>query len=561
MSSRKRRRIEPRSAGEMLSQFTDLDGVPVGVPPVPAPDEPSGRRGLRRRVNRPSAPRQGHREAGRGWSAVDASRRVPVYRATTAEIGGLFPLLASNGVPAVGARLGYDVQSGGAFYVHPTEWVLRGIVTNPNLVVFGEPGRGKSSTVVAMMLRMMLFGVRSLISGDVKGEYTPLLRALGITPISLGRGSPNRLNALDLGPIRTRWPGWSTDQQREELTGILARWTRLLTALAEAQGYSPTVTDELVISKVLARLVGAEHGNSVLRPITVPQVVAQLADPDDDLWQVTRFADHRQFLDHTRQITDALSNLVVGPLAGLFDEPTNFDLDWDAPVQSMDLSLLRPRGDQAIAVALTCLGSWSSMITDLQDDGDVRLVVRDEVWRQMRLGLRAIQAVDSDLRLSRAERKIQMLVLHKPSDLLSVGAAGSQEVSIAKDLLALCSSRILLGQSTRVGDDLAEELGLSEREQAVITGWAMEGPGRALWKLENSPGMKIQTVLSATERALFDTNAGLRAAPAADPLDHGRAEQRPCLVAVPDTTTRAAGDDDGAGDATSARRNGASAFR
>jgi hypothetical protein len=548
--SRKPNRREPRSAGELLSQFTDLAGVPVGAPPGPVAadtDEPTGGR----RVNRPTAPRQGHREPGRGWAGVDATRRVPVYRATTAEIGGLFPLLASNGVPAVGARLGYDVQSGGAFYVHPTEWVLRGIVTNPNLVVFGEPGRGKSSTVVAMVLRMMMFGVRSLISGDVKGEYTPLLRALGITPIALGRGSPNRLNALDLGPIRTRWAGWSTDRQREELTGLLARWTRLLTALAEAQGYSPSVTDELVISSVLTRLVGAEHGNTELRPITVPQVVDQLANPSDDLWKITRFAGRRQFIDHTRQITDALSNLVVGPLAGLFDEPTNFDLDWDAPVQSMDLSLLRPRGDQAIAVALTCLGSWSSMITDLQDDGDVRIVVRDEVWRQMRLGLRAVQAVDSDLRLSRAERKVQLLVMHKPSDLLSVGAAGSQEVSIAKDLLALCSSRILLGQSTRVGDELADELGLSEREQAVITDWAMEGPGRALWKLENSPGMKIQTVLSATERDIFDTNAGLRAGPAAEP---GPTTRRPPPVAVPDPSARAIVE-------TASSHNGAAAHR
>jgi hypothetical protein len=37
--------------------------------------------------------------------------------------------------------------------------------------------------------------------------------------------------------------------------------------------------------------------------------------------------------DHTRSITDALANLVCGPLAGLFDEPTNFDLDFDAPIQ------------------------------------------------------------------------------------------------------------------------------------------------------------------------------------------------------------------------------------
>lgn len=491
-----------RGAAELLTTF----GARLPEPPtlLPTADEPRGR------LNRPRAPRRGHTAVGRGWAPVEAAARVPVYQATTTDVGGLFPLLAANGVPAVGARMGYDTLSGGAFYCHPVEWLLRGLATNPNLVLFGEPGRGKSSTVVAFCLRMMLFGIKTLISGDVKGEYTPLLRALDVTPIALGRSSTARLNALDLGPLASRWFSWGVARQREELAGVLGRWVKLLAALAETQGYSATVTDEAVLAAVLRQLVGAGDGYTALKPITVPDVTRELSDPPDELWREVRYAGRREFLDHTRQITDALTNLVVGPLAGLFDEPTNFELDFDAPIQSMDLSLLRSRGDQAVAVALTCLGSWSSLITDLQDDGEVRIVVRDEVWRQMRLGLRAVQAVDSDLRLSRAERKIQLLVMHKPSDLLSVGAAGSQEVAIAKDLLALCSTRILLGQSTRVADELATDLALSEREHEVTTGWAMERRGRALWKIENNPGYKVQTVLSATEQEIFDTNAQLR---------------------------------------------------
>jgi hypothetical protein len=509
-----------RSAADLLLG-TDI----TGPGPAPGPSVATGPPDARSpgpavpdtRINRPAASRRGVAAPGRGWAAVPAAGRAPVFQATTSEIGGLFPLLAANGVPAVGARMGYDTLSGSAFYCHPVEWLLRGLATNPNMVLFGEPGRGKSSTVVAFLLRMMLFGIKALISGDVKGEYTPLLRALGVTPIALGRGSPARLNVLDLGPLAARWDGWSVARQREELAGVLGRWTTLLAALAETQGYRPTVTDELVLATVLRRLVGVDDGITRLRPVTVPAVTAQLAAPDDELCRAARFVGRREFLDHTRLITDALSNLVVGPLAGLFDEPTNFTLDWDAPIQSMDLSLLRSRGDQAIAVALTCLGSWSSMTTDLQPDGEIRIVVRDEAWRQMRLGLRAIHAVDSDLRLSRAERKIQLLVLHKPSDLLSVGAAGSQEVAIAKDLLALCSTRILLGQSTRVADELATELALTRQEHEVTNGWAMERRGRALWKIENSPGFKVQTVLSPTEQRIFDTNAQLRGDPRAAP--------------------------------------------
>jgi hypothetical protein len=65
-----------------------------------------------------------------------------------------------------------------------------------------------------------------------------------------------------------------------------------------------------------------------------------------------------------------------------------------------------------------------------------------------------------------------------------------------------------------VADELAEDFALSDKEQDVVSGWAMERPGRALWKIENRPGSKVQTVLSPTELAIFDTNSGLRRRPA-----------------------------------------------
>lgn len=509
-------RHRERNAAELLKTFG-------ATPHLDAPvAEPAPRR--RERINRAVAPPRGHPKPGQGWSPVRAP--LPVYQAGTHEIGGLFPLLAASPLPAVGARIGYDLVSGGAFYCHPVEWVLsRGYATNPNIALFGEPGRGKSSTVVAFLLRMVNFGVRTLISGDVKGEYTPVVRALGVTPIALGGGSQARVNALDLGPLTAHWDSWTTARQRVELDGVLGRWGQLLAALAESQGYAPTVTDEAAIAAVLHRLVGATDGASRLRPITIPDVHRQLADPHEQLWRDLRYADRRQFLDHLRAITDALANLVSGPLAGLFDAPTNVTLDWNAPVQSMDLSRLRSRGDTAIAIALTCLGAWSSLATDLRSDGQIRIVVRDEIWRQLRLGRRAVAAIDAELRLSRLEQTIQILVLHKLSDLLSVGASGSQAVAIAKDLIALCSTRVLFGQSTRVADELAAALGLTGPEQQRLTGAVNERRGRALWKTENHPAHLVQTVLSSFEKRLFDTNAQLRRPPATgrtrDGEEHG----------------------------------------
>ena len=71
-------------------------------------------------------------------------------------------------------------------------------------MLFGKPGTGKSTTVKAILFRSMRFGVRTLVAGDVKDEYEPLCRAVGVEPFSLGVGLPARINPLDPGPLAHR---------------------------------------------------------------------------------------------------------------------------------------------------------------------------------------------------------------------------------------------------------------------------------------------------------------------------------------------------------------------
>jgi hypothetical protein len=79
--------------------------------------------------------------------------------------------------------------------------------------------------------------------------------------------------------------------------------------------------------------------------------------------------------------------------------------------------------------------------------GDLRINVRDEVWKADAPRPEAVKSFDEDLRLSRGVAgDIQWANAHKPSDLLSVGDAGSQAVAIAKDLLHLADIKILHGQ-------------------------------------------------------------------------------------------------------------------
>src|SRR6185503_12424293 len=104
----------------------------------------------------------------------------------------------------------------------------------------GKPGTSKSTTVKAILFRLMLFGVRTLIAGDVKDEYEKLARAVGVEPFALGVGMPARINPLDLGPLGAGWDSLSDTERAERARVIFGRWLVLLKALVGAQGVPTT---------------------------------------------------------------------------------------------------------------------------------------------------------------------------------------------------------------------------------------------------------------------------------------------------------------------------------
>lgn len=248
-----------------------------------------------------------------------------------------------------------------------------------------------------------------------------------------------------------------------------------------------------------------------MRETTIPELWHLLDNPSKDLIAQCRYSNQRHFLDATRLLRDALGQLVSGALAGLFDDHTTVDVDWRAPIQSLSLSRLDPLGDEAVGIALTCLNSWGRGMREIAPAGDLRVVVRDESWKQLRLGPEAVKSFDADLRLSRRDGDIQFAVAHKPSDLLSAGDTGSQAVAIAKDLLHLADIKILHGQDLAVANELETLLGLGPIARDLVTGWAMQGKGRALWSVGEQT-YKVQTVLHPTERRLTYTNDAIEGA-------------------------------------------------
>jgi len=304
------------------------------------------------------------------------------------------------------------------------------------------------------------------------------------------------------------WSALSRQEAQSRAAMVFPRWLTLIQGLVGSQHVAFGPSEAAVIGQVLRELTGYTTGASRMRAITIPQVWGCPQNPSPALVTECRFADRQHCLDQTRPLRDALGSLVLGPLAGLFDDVTTVRVDWRAPIQSLSLSRVSGLGDEAVGVALTCLNSWGRAITQVGEPGDRRIVIRDESWKQMRLGLDAVKSLDADLRLSRSDGCIQVLIAHKPSDMLSVGDEGSQAVSIAKDLLHLCSTKVLLGQDTKVGAELADLVGLAPMAAQIVTGWATAAKGRALWVVGNHYA-KVQTVRTPIDMALTDTNSAI----------------------------------------------------
>ncbi|GHF47803.1 ATP-binding protein [Streptomyces mashuensis] len=454
------------------------------------------------------APKKGwtHPFAGRAASMAKAE----VFRADTDRASGIYPFLHAASLPPIGVYIGWNTLTMQAFSAHPAAWVKEGLATNPNVMVTGIPGSGKSAHIKALCFRLMALGHRTLIAGDVKGEYQALCQHLGVEPVRLGPGLPGRLNPLDAGPLGYDLDKVSGTELQSRLKEIHRRRLTLLQALLELQlKRFLRPQEEECLDIALREVTGELHGQTVLSVPTLPLVYQRLKDPTDAMARELRVRgdDVQTAREQMASLRSALGGMITGHLGGLFDEQTSIGLDWDAPIQSVDISALQHYGDETVAMVLTCVSSWAQSAID-RPGGRPWIVVRDELWRQMRSGGAAmVRKVDADLRLSRATGTIQLLATHRLSDFEAVGAAGSEAVAIAKDLIASCETRIQLAQDTKPLNLTREAIGLTDAECDLIGSWGAGQRGRALWKVGRGGGSHaVQLMLSHTEKRLFETD-------------------------------------------------------
>ena len=99
--------------------------------------------------------------------------------------------------------IGQDAWSGGGFCFDPWELYRQGVITNPNCLLAGVVGKGKSFLAKSLATRSIAFGRRIYVPGDPKGEWSVVADAVGGAAIQLRPGSANRLNPSTPAPTPT----------------------------------------------------------------------------------------------------------------------------------------------------------------------------------------------------------------------------------------------------------------------------------------------------------------------------------------------------------------------
>ncbi len=420
---------------------------------------------------------------------------LPAHEATSAQLSAAYPFASARELPAGRVLIGRDL-TGGPFIHDPFSLYSAGVLTNPNMTVVGQIGKGKSALVKTYLYRQAAFG-RQLAVLDPKGEYGPLAEALGVEPIRLSPAGGVRVNPLDATSA--------------EPAGARQDRLVLLRSLAEATMRRRVLPREhLALEVALDRATKAATELRRSAAPTLVDIVAAMLRPESDA--ASSVGVSRAVLEEDgRDVGLELRRLVRGDLAGMFDgatsplarlgQPSVAECRAGVPPLVVDLSAVYH--SEALGALMVCAAAWLQSMTS--SSRALTFLVVDEAWAVLS-DVAVGRYLRSSWKLARAKGLANIAVCHRVSDLSASGAAGSEEARLAEGLLADSETVVCYAQPSSEIPAIAAALGCSEEELKML---ASLRRGVALWRVCGRSFL-VEHLISTRERSLVDTDGRLR---------------------------------------------------
>lgn len=353
-----------------------------------------------------------------GLDELDVIRNM-----TTSSVATTFPFTSVDLTTGKGILYGINRHNNSLILFDRFE------LENANMVVFAKSGGGKSYAVKLEILRSMMFGT-DVIVVDPESEYKALADAVGGSYISVSLNSEKRINPFDLPNLGTNADGEKV--LRASVITLMGLMNLMLGKL--------TPEEEALMEKALMETYALRDITSDIKTQQNPAPTMQ------DLHSVL------SNMTGAESLALRLTKYTTGTFAGVFNQPTNFELDRGLMVFNIrDLEdTLRP-----IAMYVVLNYIWNKIRFDMKK----RMLVIDEAWILM-------QYEDSAkflYSIAKRARKYYLGLTTITQDIEDF--LGSK---YGKAVVANSSLQLLLRQSPASIDIVAETFNLTQGEKFLL---------------------------------------------------------------------------------------------
>ena len=267
-----------------------------------------------------------------------------VRNMTSGSLATTFPFVSSDLTTNEGVLYGINRHNNGLILFD------RFKLENANMTVFSKSGGGKSYAVKLEILRSLMFDTDVFII-DPEDEYNSLAKAVGGSYLSVSLNSDKRINPFDMPNLGPDADGISN--LRSSIISLLGLMNLMLGKL--------TNEEDAIMDRAIRETYALKDITSDIKSQKNPAPTMQ------DLYDVL------QNMKGGDSLAQRLDKYVSGTFAGIFNKPTNFDINKGLMVFNIrDLEeSLRPIG---MYIVLNYI--WNKIRFNKRK----RLLVIDEAW-------------------------------------------------------------------------------------------------------------------------------------------------------------------------------------
>lgn len=337
---------------------------------------------------------------------------------------------------------------------------------NANSVVFAKSGSGKSYAVKLEILRYLMLGTDVIVI-DPENEYEALAQTVGGSYMKVSLNSDRRINPFDLpSPLKDEVlkPGDLLRSSIINLHGLMKLMLGSMTPLEEG-----------ILDKSL-------NDTYALKGITM-----DLVDPTEK--EMPTMEDLQRVLEGMQgaeSLVQRVQKYTEGTFSGIFNKPTNIDLDSGLVVFSIrDLEdSLRP-----IAMHIILNYIWNQVRSELKQ----RMLVVDEAWTMM-------QHEDSAKFLFGLVKRARKYFLGVTT--ITQDVEDFLKSNYGKPIITNSSMQLLLKQAPSAAEVLTDVFNLTEGEKYLLLNSAV---GQGLF-FAGDKHVAIQVIASYNEDKIITTN-------------------------------------------------------